>query len=372
MDSCLRVALVLLFGWCFSQTGRVQSLRVAPTDSTVHIDGELTESVWARTAVASDFIQNYPNDTLRAYNRTDVRMTYDRGHLYVAVVCDDKDRAKPFVAQSLRCDWTWDLNDNFTVYMYPFDDRINGFTFNVTPLGIEREGQIFNGDRVAPEWDNKWRSAVKVFQDRWQAGLMIPFKTIRYRRNTTYFLLNFARHDLKNNQRVTWRCVPIAYNISALAFADTVRFATPLPDSSPSISLIPYVSSRYVDNHNEGGTSSFVVGVGFDAKVGLTPSLNLDLTVNPDFSQVEANQQVTNLSRFEIFYPERRRSAAAAILHREPGPVRQLRFGAGAAVFQPAHRHQPRHQHGRDCAKPDSVRGAAERQSKQELAGGPA
>jgi hypothetical protein len=100
-----------------------------------------------------------------------------------------------------------------------------------------------------------------------------------------------------------------------LAFADTVRFSTPLPDPGPNISIIPYVAARYDDNLGEfrnvpaggqGGQRNFAPTVGFDAKIGLTPSLNLDLTVNPDFSNVEADQQVTNLSRFEIFYPERR------------------------------------------------------------------
>ncbi|AQG82419.1 hypothetical protein AWR27_10060 [Spirosoma montaniterrae] len=277
-----------------------------PTDSLIRVDGNLTESVWQRAEVAGNFIQNFPNDTMPALNRTDVRMTYDNGHLYVAVVCFDKNPEKRFIASSLRRDWEWDQNDNFTVYLDPFGDRTNGFTFNVTPLGVEREGQMFNGERVAPEWDNKWRSAVKTFPDRWQAELMIPLKSIRYRKDPDWFLMNFARHDLKNNQRTSWRRVPIAYRISALAFADTVRFATPLPNAGPNISLIPYVSGRLDDYRGEGGSRRLAGGIGFDAKIAITPSLNLDLTVNPDFSQVEVDQQVTNLERFEIFFPERR------------------------------------------------------------------
>ena len=302
----LRRFAVLLLGLCSSAITYSQSLTVSSTDSLIRLDGDLTESVWQRAEVADGFRQNYPNDTLPAYNHTEVRVTYDKNYLYVAVVCHDKNRDKRFIASSLKRDWDWELNDNFGVYIDPFGDRINGFSFYVTPLGVEREGQLYNGDRVAPQWDNKWRSVVKVFADRWQAEMMIPFKTIRYRKNTTYFLMNFGRHDLKNNQRTTWRRVPVAYSPSSLAFADTVRFATPLPDPGPNISLIPYVSGRYVDDRHEGGDRTLKGGIGFDAKIGITPSLNLDLTVNPDFSQVEADQQVTNLSRFEIFYPERR------------------------------------------------------------------
>ncbi len=288
---------------------RAQTHHVTPTDSTIRLDGLLTEGVWQRANVAGAFIQNFPNDTAPAYNPTQVRMTYDADHLYVAVVCYDKDPAKRFIASSLQRDFQWDQNDNFTVYLDPFGDRINGFTFNVTPYGVEREGQMFNGERVAAEWDNKWRSAVKQFPDRWQAEMVIPFKSFRYRKGAAWFLMNFARHDLKNNQRTSWRRVPVAYRISALAFADTVRFSRPLPAPGPNLSLIPYLSGRYTDALGEaggGGGRQFVAGIGFDAKIGVTPSLNLDLTVNPDFSNVEADQHVTNLSRFEIFYPERR------------------------------------------------------------------
>jgi hypothetical protein len=292
-----------------------QTLHVVPTDSLIRVDGVLDEQTWQRAELATDFIQNFPNDTARAYNRTDVRMTYDGAHLYVAVVCYDKNPEKRYTAASLKRDFEWDANDNFTVYIDPFGDRINGFTFNVTPYGVEREGQMFNGERVAPEWDNKWRSAVRTYPDRWQAEMMIPFKSFRYRKGASWFLMNFARHDLKNNQRIAWRRVPVAYRISALAFADTVRFQTPLPDPGPNISIIPYVAARYDDNlgefrnvpnNGQAGQRNFARTVGFDAKIGITPSLNLDLTVNPDFSNVEADQQVTNLSRFEIFYPERR------------------------------------------------------------------
>lgn len=300
-----RLLLLILSGLLF-QTATAQTLTVSPTDSLIRVDGLLTESVWQRTTVATDFTQNFPNDTLQALNQTEVRMTYDRNYLYIGVICYDQTRRKAFVASSLKRDFQWDFNDNFSVYIDPFGDRINGFTFQITPLGVEREGQMYQGERVASEWDNKWRSSVKLFGDRWQGEMMIPLKSIRYKQNAGYFLVNFVRHDLKNNQRTAWRRVPIAYSPSSLAFADTVRFTTPLPGAGPNISLIPYVSTNLTDDRNEGGTQKVGGGVGFDAKIGITPSLNLDLTVNPDFSQVEVDQQVTNLNRFEIYYPERR------------------------------------------------------------------
>lgn len=303
-----RLRVLFFFACQFLFThAHAQSLLVSPTDSLIRVDGLHTESVWRRAQPANGFVLNFPNDTAAAYNNTDVRVTYDDHYLYVAVVCYDKDPNKRIIASSLRRDWEWDQNDNFTVYLDPFGDRTNGFTFNITPLGVEREGQMFNGERVAPEWDNKWRSAVKRFPDRWQGEMAIPFKSIRYKKNTTFFLMNFARHDLKNNQRAAWRRVPIAYRISSLAFADTVRFTRQLPNPGPNISIIPYVAGNGARNFLESnGKPDFGSAIGGDMKVAVTPSLNLDVTVNPDFSQVEVDQQVTNLNRFEIFFPERR------------------------------------------------------------------
>ncbi|TAE32601.1 MAG: hypothetical protein EAZ91_04640 [Cytophagales bacterium] len=295
-------ACLFVPGWV-----NAQSLLVSPTDSLVRVDGLHTEGIWQRAQSATGFVLNFPNDTASAYNDTDVRITYDTDYLYIAVTCYDRDPQKRIIASSLRRDWEWDQNDNFTVYLDPFGDRTNGFTFNITPLGVEREGQMFNGERVAPEWDNKWRSAVKRFPDRWQAEMAIPFKSIRYKKNTGFFLMNFARHDLKNNQRAAWRRVPIAYRISALAFADTVRFTRPLPNPGPNLSIIPYIAGNGARNFLEGnGKPDYGSSIGGDIKVAVTPSLNLDVTVNPDFSQVEVDQQVTNLNRFEIFFPERR------------------------------------------------------------------
>jgi len=298
--------ILLLLTVLFFHTAKAQSLLVTPTDSTVRIDGLLTESVWKKAQVATDFTLNFPNDTARARNQTEVRLAYDKQFLYIAVVCYDPDRSRRYIASSLRRDYEWDANDNISIYIDPFGDRTNGFTFQFTPLGVEREGQIFNGERVASEWDNKWRSVVRQFPDRWQGEMAIPFKSIRYKKGTQHMLMNFARHDLKNNQRSSWKRVPIAYSISALAFADTVAFATPLPHPGVNLSLIPYVTRRGFRSFGDAARRNAGSDIGFDAKVAITPSLNLDVTVNPDFSQVEVDQQVTNLDRFEIFFPERR------------------------------------------------------------------
>lgn len=283
-----------------------QDFVVYRTDSTVRTDGVLSESIWKRAMVATHFIQNFPTDTLPALNQTEVRLTYDAHFLYVGIICYDTDPKRPWVASSLRRDFDWGTNDNFTVYLDPFGDRINGFTFNITPYGVEREGQMWNGEQVNEAWDSRWRSSVKRYADRWVGEMAIPFKTLRYPKGAQKFLMNFARHDLKNNQRTAWSRVPIAYWISSLAFAREVHFEHPLPHPGLNVVFIPYLTGAVADELRPNKAPNWSGNVGFDAKVAVTPSLNLDLTVNPDFSQTDVDQIVTNLDRFEIFYPERR------------------------------------------------------------------
>jgi Domain of unknown function (DUF5916) len=285
---------------------RNHQLLVHPTDSALVLDGDLAEAFWHRADTAGAFFLNFPNDTTYARNPTRVRVAFDQHHLYVAAECFDDDMARPATASSLRRDFEWDMNDNFIVYLNPSGDRLNGFAFAITPNGVEREGQLFNGQEVDAVWDNKWYSAVRRHADRWVAELKIPFKSLRFKHGATQWRANFARNDLKNNQISSWVPVPIAYFVSSAAFTGELLFQAPLPNPGVNISLIPYAAHRLERNYEAGTPVAHFPSAGFDAKVAITPSLTLDLTVNPDFSQVEVDQQVTNLDRFELFFPERR------------------------------------------------------------------
>jgi hypothetical protein len=248
---------------------------------------------------------NFPHDTTYASQQTEVRISYDKQFLYIAAICLDKN-PRQVIASSLRRDFDVDANDNISVFIDPFGDGTTGFTFSVTPLGVEREGLISNGAFIAAEWDNKWFSAVKLYDDRWIAEMAIPLKTLRYKQEIPEWRINFARYDVKNNQRSTWVPVPIAYRVSSLAFTGKLRFSEALPTPGANVSVIPYATASTSKNYiNDKGTP-VKPGFGADAKIAVTPALNLDLTVNPDFSQVEVDAQVTNLDRFEIFFPERR------------------------------------------------------------------
>lgn len=273
-------------------------------NGTITLDGQIKESAWQNASKADNFILTFPVDSLPATSQTEVMITFDDQFLYIGGICHVSSRKK-HVVQSLRRDFSWGSNDNFSVYIDPYDDYTNGFAFSITPYGVRREGLLVNGSEVYTDWDNKWYSEVTDFGDRWEFEMKIPFKTLRYDEKNQHWNVIFLRKDLKNNQESTWAPVPQGYNGSSLAFAGRLNFTSPLKKAGANIAVIPYVSAAAnKDYQSDDSNSDF--NAGFDAKIGVSSSLNLDLTVNPDFSQVEVDRQVTNLSRFEIFFPERR------------------------------------------------------------------
>lgn len=155
-------------------------------------------------------------------------------------------------------------------------------------------------------WDNKWYSEAKIYEDHWIIEAAIPFSTLRYNDGAGNWNVNFYRIDSKYNERSTWSPIPRNFNVINLAINRKLIFSEPLKKENTNLSVIPYVAMAADRNFIEGTSNPLMPTIGGDAKIGVGPALNLDLTVNPDFSQVEVDEQVTNLDRFEIFFPERR------------------------------------------------------------------
>jgi hypothetical protein len=283
------------------------SLSIHKAIDAVVLDGELNEQTWKSAVVASGFRQNFPYDTGMAKARTEVMLSYDSEYLYVAAICYD-DLPGSYVIQSLKRDFSFPITDAFAVTIDPFGDKLNGFSFGVSPYGVQREGLLYDGGTagVATDWDNKWYSKVLIKEGMWVCEFAIPFTSLRFKPGSTEWRINFARNDLKRNEISTWITVPRNFNIATLAFTGVLQWDAPTVKTGHNISLIPFVINRNtVDVENKIAPTSKFNG-GLDAKVAITSSMNLDLTINPDFSQTEVDRQVINLTRFDIAYPERR------------------------------------------------------------------
>ena len=280
-------------------------LSIQKASSPIVIDGVPDEKAWTDAEVATDFFMITPMDTSFAKVRTDVRMSYDEDHLYLIVVNHHAVEG-PYMVESLRRDFSFGKNDNFLLFMDPFDDQTNGFSFGANAAGAQWDGQMYNGGSVDLSWDNKWVSKVKNYEDKWIFEASIPFKSIRYKKGITEWGINFSRLDLKTTEKSGWAPVPRQFPSASLAYTGTLVWDNPPPDAGANISVIPYLLGGVSKDFQNEGPTEYRREVGVDAKISLTSSLNLDLTVNPDFSQVEVDRQVTNLDRFELFFPERR------------------------------------------------------------------
>jgi hypothetical protein len=287
----------------------VKSLNISQSTSKIQIDGVLDEPSWQIAEQAVNFHQRFPADSSLASTITEVRMTYDDEFLYIGATCYDKTEGK-YVVESLRRDFESRGNDAFNIVIDPHSDLINGFLFGITPFGVQRESLIINGGGGRSDentsWDNVWFSEVSTHKDHWVVEIAIPFNTLRYEEGVDKWRINFVRVNYKDNEHSNWNWVPRTFSSTSLAHTGELQWDKPLKENRRNLALIPYASAGVGKDYEGTDPARFIRGIGTDAKIGLTSSLNLDLTVNPDFSQVEVDQQVTNLDRFEIFFPEKR------------------------------------------------------------------
>ncbi len=305
------LALLMLLGICasgFSAEFLRPNLNIKKSSSPVKLDGKIDDLSWQEAQIAGDFIQQFPHDSSRSQTRTQVRMTYDGQFLYILAECFNRVENQEYVVRSLKRDFDENLNDAFQIMLDPFDDEYNGFTFMVSPFNVQGEGLLTNGGTYGQSrnWDNRWFSSVERLSDRWVAEIAIPFKTLRFNPKNARWGVNFARYDWQNSEVSCWSPIPRNFSLTSLAFTGKLMWDAPPKKTGLNVSVIPYGITELNQDYttNQGLQSRFDAGM--DAKLAVSSSLNLDLTVNPDFSQADVDRQVTNLTRFSIYFPEQR------------------------------------------------------------------
>ena len=279
-------------------------LSIKKTQGSIKIDGILDETTWKNAAVAKDFFMITPVDSGKAKQLSEARVSFDDENLYIAIIFFNTSIQGDYVIESLKRDFSFGKNDNFLVAIDPFNNQNTGFAFGLNTYGAQWDGTMYNGRNVDLNWDTKWYSEVKFDEKKWVCEIAIPFKSIRYDKAITEWGINFSRLDLKASEKSSWAPVPRQFPSVTLAYAGALIWDTPPPKQGNNISLIPFFLNN-LESINRG-TSNNTIKIGGDLKYSLNSSLNLDATINPDFSQAEVDQQVTNLDRFELFFPERR------------------------------------------------------------------
>jgi hypothetical protein len=289
------------------------------------IDGKVDDEVWNAARAYSTFTQQEPNDGQPATERTEVRFLMDRTNLYIGIVAFDADPSKIIVSQSRR---DADLNetDSVQILLDTLNDGQSGFVFGTNPFGIEYDGQVMGegqtsgllgraggggsqGGQVSgfnANWDADWTVRAGITARGWEAEFAIPLKTVRYKpgANQTWGV-NVTRNIRRKNEQAFLSPVPRGYNIHRVSVAGKLT-GLDLPVRR-QLQLIPFGLTSVSDNKTVAtGQVDRSLKAGFDTKWGLSSTLTLDATVHTDFAQVEADEQQVNLTRFTLFFPEKR------------------------------------------------------------------
>jgi hypothetical protein len=279
---------------------------IQKTTEPIIVDGSDNEPAWQQGETAGSFFMVLPMDTSRASVKTDIKMTYDDRNIYIIAICWLPKKGQSFMVESLRRDFNFGRNDNFIFFLDTYNDLTSGYTFGANAAGAQWDGTLYEGGKADLNWDNKWISAVKNYDDKWIFEAAIPFKTIRYKKGIKEWGVNFSRLDITAAEKSAWAPVPRQFPTASLAYTGELTWDQPPPSTGLNFSLIPYALAGVSKNYEAKTEPVYKKEIGADAKIALTSSLNLDLTVNPDYSQVEVDKQVTNLDRYELFFPEKR------------------------------------------------------------------
>jgi hypothetical protein len=298
---------------------RVSSRALRVTTPPV-VDGRLDEDVWGRAPVLGDFVQREPVEGNPVSQRTEARVLFDEAALYVAVWAFD-DSPDLIIPGENRRDIELDQSDAVSIILDTYLDRQNGYVFGTTPAGIEFDGQVAgegqggSGGNVRQQrgsvsgfnrnWDGSWEVAVSQDREGWYAEFRIPFATLRYGGSGVQdWGLNISRRIRRGNEEAFWSQVPRQFNLYRVSFAGTLE-GVEVPTQRQA-TITPYVLGEVQKDYEAGTDADPNAAIGGDAKIQITPSLTLDLTVNTDFAQVEVDDAQINLTRFPLFFPEKR------------------------------------------------------------------
>ncbi len=284
-------------------TKRVTAVRIS---EPIVIDGALDEAAWALAEPAVDFYQQFPDEFAPASERSEVRFLYDSEMLYIGAMLYD-DEPNRLIIDSLRRDFSNFQSDSFLVVFDTFLDRRNGYGFNTNAAGAQRDVQSTeNGRRNDANWNGAWFTRSRVLENGWTTEIAVPFKTLRFPPGTLQeWGLQMQRIIRRRNEYATWSPVPRQFSHYSVSYAGRLTGITGV-ESGSDLRITPFTSGQFTTGSPGARGWDGDGDAGIDLKWGVTSSLLLDASYRTDFSQVEADEQQINLTRFSLFFPEKR------------------------------------------------------------------
>jgi hypothetical protein len=268
------------------------------TTETIHVDGRVDELAWQSAAPIGPLRQREPIENGEPSEQTTVRLLYDTKALYIAIVCYDRS-TDGIVSTQLTRDADLDVDDRITIVLDPFFDHRNGFFFQINPAGARSDGQVSNNsERLSRDWDGIWHAAARISDEGWVAEIEIPFKTLRFKPGQSVWGLNIERQIKRRQETDRWAAPRQNIWIGNLAEAGRLEGLDGVRQGL-GLDVRPYLSGG---EENSGGKFTG----GLDIFQNVTPNLNAAVTVNTDFAETEADIRQVNLTRFPLFFPEKR------------------------------------------------------------------
>jgi hypothetical protein len=289
------------------------TVRASKLTVPLRVDGQLDEAVYREVQPFDGLLQAAPDYGAQATEKTDIWITFDGDYIYVSARCWDSAPPEAWIANELRRD-TNQLrdNENFGVMFDTYYDRRSGFFFYTNPLGALADYTVVDEGGPNKDWNPVWESRTGRFEGGWTVEMAIPFKTLRYRAGTNQIWGIQLRRAVRYKNEWTY-LTPVPQNMAGPMGFNRVSSAgtlvgLDLPPASRNVEVKPYAISRVTTDRVAAPAvvNDFDPDVGGDFKYGVTANLTADFTVNTDFAQVEVDEQQVNLTRFTLFFPEKR------------------------------------------------------------------
>ncbi|GIV30991.1 MAG: hypothetical protein KatS3mg029_0342 [Saprospiraceae bacterium] len=272
-------------------------------DAPIRLDGQLDEPCWQEAGRIRNFTQVEPQEGAPATERTEVAVVYTTSALYIGVWCYDSN-PNGITAKFLQRDFDVEADDLFAIALSTFNDKRTGYAFAVNPNGARADGLIEGSENISLDWNGVWDAAVTRTPQGWFAEIFIPFSTLQYRNQPSLnWGIQFQRIIISKNELVRWQGWSRNYEFENLSQAGTLTGLHEIRGQL-KLELKPYTLLGF--SKEKGNKTDPTTKVGIDINRNLLTTLKLNLTVNTDFAQVEDDQVQTNLTRFSLFYPEKR------------------------------------------------------------------
>ena len=283
--------------------GEVPLRELARTTTAPVIDGVLDDAVWTDATLIDDLAQVEPIEAAEPSERTEVRLLHDRDTMYVAIQAFDAD-PDAIVATQMRRDADLDADDHVRILIDPYFDRRNGFLFEINAVGAKRDGLIESNTRIRTDWDGIWQGKATMTAEGWTAEIAIPFKTISFDPATSQWGFNVERFIRRRNEVVRWAAARQNRQFNAVVDAGVLNGIHDI-DQGIGLDFKPYGLVGY-RNDRDSSDDGFEVDGGFDLFYKVTPAMTAAITVNTDFAETEVDTRRVNLTRFPLFFPEKR------------------------------------------------------------------